>query len=289
MANRGAGGTAIGAAICRLAEQYEPAQTRLFNDQVIEAIVPWPIKAAMRFSGVRNFFLRKTEQIAEGTYGALVCRVRYDDDLIAAAMSEGIDQLVILGAGLDTRAYRLPRSDSMRIFEVDLPKEQNDKKAKLAKYLGGLPQNVTFVPIDFNTQTLESVFAGTSFDCSKRAVFIWEGGTQYITEDAVRRTLAFVGKSAPGSTIAFTYVLKSIIDGNSDVPGARRLMTEVAKQGAPWIFGLDPLSIGEFLTPFNLALKADVGSADYQELYLKPINRKLAVSECERIAAAVVR
>jgi methyltransferase (TIGR00027 family) len=289
MANRGAGGTAIGAAICRLAEQYEPAQTRLFNDQVIEAIVPWPIKAAMRFSGVRNFFLRKTEQIAEGTYGALVCRVRYDDDLIAAAMSEGIDQLVILGAGLDTRAYRLPRSDSMRIFEVDLPKEQNDKKAKLAKYLGGLPRNVTFVPIDFNTQTLESVFAGTSFDSSKRAVFIWEGGTQYITEDAVRRTLAFVGKSAPGSTIAFTYVLKSIIDGNSDVPGARRLMTEVAKQGAPWIFGLDPLSIGEFLTPFNLALKADVGSADYQELYLKPINRKLAVSECERIAAAVVR
>jgi methyltransferase (TIGR00027 family) len=289
MANRGAGGTAIGAAICRLAEQYEPAQTRLFNDQVIEVIVPWPIKAAMRFSGVRNFFLRKTEEIAEGTYGALICRVRYDDDLIAAAMSEGIDQLVILGAGLDTRAYRLPRIDSMRIFEVDLPKEQNDKKAKLAKYLGGLPQNVTFVPIDFNTQTLESVFAGTSFDSSKRAVFIWEGVTQYITEDAVRRTLAFVGKSAPGSTIAFTYVLKSIIDGNSEVPGARRLMTEVAKQGAPWIFGLDPLSIGEYLTPFNLALKADVGSADYQELYLKPINRKLAVSECERIAAAVVR
>jgi len=208
----------MGAAICRLVEQYQPPEMRLFNDPVIEEIVAWPIKAAMRFSAVRNFFLRKTEEIAEGTYGVLICRVRYGDDLIAAAMSDGIEQLVILGAGLDTRAYRLPRIDRMRIFEVDLPKEQNDKKAKLAKYLGRRPRNVTFVPIDFNVDTLESVFAGTSFDSSKPAVFIWEGVTQYISEDAVRKTLAFVGKSAPGSKIALTYVLKSIVDGVSDIP-----------------------------------------------------------------------
>src|SRR5215469_11163500 len=167
MTNRGAGRTAMGAAICRLVEQYQPPEMRLFNDPVIEEIVAWPIKAAMRFSAVRNFFLRKTEEIAEGTYGVLICRVRYGDDLIAAAMSDGIEQLVILGAGLDTRAYRLPRIDRMRIFEVDLPKEQNDKKAKLAKYLGRRPRNVTFVPIDFNIDTLETVFAGTSFDSSK--------------------------------------------------------------------------------------------------------------------------
>jgi methyltransferase (TIGR00027 family) len=289
MANRGAGGTAIGAAICRLVEQYQPPQMRLFNDPVIEAIVQWPIKAAMRFSAVRNFFLRKTEDVAEGTYGALVCRVRYNDDLIETAISDGIEQLVILGAGLDTRACRLPRIDRMRVFEVDLPKVQINKKAKVANYLGGLPSNVTFVPIDFNVDSLESVFARTPFDSSKRAVFIWEGVTQYIPEDAVRRTLAFVGKSAPGSVIAFTYVLKSIIDVDSDIPGAQRLMIEVAKQGAPWIFGLDPKSIGEFLGTFCLMLKADVGSADYQARYLRPINRKLAVSECERIAEAVVR
>jgi len=75
----------------------------------------------------------------------------------------------------------------------------------------------------------------------------------------------------------------------ANIPGARRLMTEVAKQGAPWIFGLDPRSIGEYLEPFHLALKADVGGADYNARYLTPMNRKLAVSECERIAEAVVR
>jgi methyltransferase (TIGR00027 family) len=289
MANRGAGGTAIGAAICRLIEQYEPAEKRLFTDSVIEAIVPWPLKAASRFSLVRNFFLRKTEEIAEGTYGALVCRVRYDDDLIDTAISDGIEQLVILGAGLDTRAYRLPRIDKMRVFEVDLSKVQINKKAKLANCLGGLPPNVAFVPIDFNIDSLESAFAPTSYDPSKRAVFIWEGVTQYIPEDAVRKTLAFVGKSASGSRIAFTYVLKSIIDGNSDVPGARRLMTEVAKQGAPWIFGLDPESISQYLEPFHLVLKADVGRADYNARYLTPMNRTLVVSDCERLAEAVVR
>jgi methyltransferase (TIGR00027 family) len=289
MANRGAGGTAIGAAICRLVEQYQPPQIRLFNDPVIEAIVPWPVKAAMRFSAVRNFFLRKTEEVAEGTYGVLLCRVRYGDEVIAAAIAEGIDQIVILGAGLDTRAWRIPGIDRVRVFEVDLPKQQNDKKAKLAKNLGGLPPHVTFVPIDFNVDSLESAFARTAFDSSKRAVFIWEGVTQYISEDAVRKTLAFVGRCVPGSGIVFTYVLKSIIDGNSNVPGAQRLMTEVAKQGAPWIFGLAPQSVGEYLEPFHLALKADVGAADYQAQYLKPMNRELPVSECERIAEAVVR
>jgi methyltransferase (TIGR00027 family) len=175
------------------------------------------------------------------------------------------------------------------VFEVDLPKVQINKKAKLANYLAAMPPNVTFVPIDFEIDSLESVFARTSFDLSKWAVFIWEGVTQYISEEAVRRTLAFVGKSAPGSRIAFTYVLKSIIDGTSDVPGARRLMTEVAKQGAPWIFGLDPTLIGEYLEPFHLELKADVGAAEYNARYLAPMRRKLAVSEAERIAEAVVR
>ncbi len=204
-------------------------------------------------------------------------------------MSERIEQLVILGVGLDTRADRLPQIDKMRVFEVELPEPQKDKKAKLAKYLGSLPPNVMFVPIDFNTQTLESVFVGTPIR------FIEARGLHLGRSDAVH----YRGCHAPDARvrwkigsrrrIAFTEVLKSVIDGNSDVPGARRLMTEVAKQGAPWIFGLDPTCIGEYLEPFQLVLKADVTSTDYQGRYLRPINHKPAVSECQRIAAAVVR
>jgi O-methyltransferase involved in polyketide biosynthesis len=106
--------------------------------------------------------------------------------------------------------------------------------------------------------------------------------TQYITEEAVRRTLAFVGKSAPGGILPggillFTYILKNIIERRSDIPGADQLMDFVAND-SPWIFGLEPSSIPDFLKAFHLALIADVGNADYQEKYLKPMGRKLVVS-----------
>jgi O-methyltransferase involved in polyketide biosynthesis len=103
----------------------------------------------------------------------------------------------------------------------------------------------------------------------------------------VRRTLAFIGKSAPGTVAVFTYVLKSIIERRSDVPGADHLMDAVAKD-SPWIFGLEPSHLPEFLEPFQLVLIEDVGNVYYQEKYLKPIGRNLVVSEGERIAQAAI-
>jgi methyltransferase (TIGR00027 family) len=151
-----------------------------------------------------------------------------------------------------------------------------------------LPEHVTFIPIDFDTQTLETVFTGTAFDPSMPAIFIWEGVTQYISEEAVRQTLAFVGKSAPGSIIVFTYVLKSIIERHSDIPGANHMMDVVARQ-SPWVFGLEPSGIQDFLKPYGLTVIAEVGNSDYQEKYLKPVERNLVVFEGERIIHAAIK
>ena len=87
--------------------------------------------------------------------------------------------------------------------------------------------------------------------------------------------------------IVFTYVLKSIIERRSDVVDADKMMDTVAKN-APWIFGLEPSNIQTYLQPFHLTLLADVGNADYQERYLKPLKRSLIVSEAERIVHAKV-
>jgi methyltransferase (TIGR00027 family) len=236
---------------------------------------------------MRNFTVKQTDAVGTGIYGAQICRTRYIDDTVQAALSKGVVQLVILGAGFDTRPYRLSGLERVKVFEVDLPAVQEDKKKKLQKSLGRLPENVTFIPIDFDTQTMEAVFIGTAFDPSKPAVFIWEGVTQYISGQAVRQTLSFVGKSAPGSLIVFTYVLKSIIERRSDIPGADHMMDVVAKQ-APWVFGLEPSNVSDFLKPFHLVLIEDVGNADYQERYLQPLERNLIVSEGERIAQAIV-
>lgn len=287
MAKESVSNTALGAAVCRLIEQYQPDATRLFSDPLVKELVGAPIRLVMQLAPMRTLTVNRTDAVTNGLYGSQVCRTRFIDDVVQSALAQGISQLVILGAGLDTRAYRLQGIDRVKVFEVDLPTGQNAKKAKLQKHFGRLPENVAFIPIDFDTQTLDTVFSKTSFDASKPAVFIWEGVTQYISEDAVRQTLAFVGKCAPGSVLVFTYVLKSIIERRSDIPGADKMLDLVGKS-SPWMFGLEPAEIKQYLQPFHLAVQADVSNADYQQKYLKPLNRTLAVSEVERTVHAVV-
>ncbi len=289
MAEQNVGRTALGAATCRLIEQYRPADTRLFNDPVVKSLVGTPIRVLLQFASMRNLTIKQTDAVAVGIFGAQICRTRYIDDTVQAALAGGIRQLVILGAGFDTRPYRLAGIENVKVFEVDLPSVQEDKKKKLAHFLGQLPPNVTFIPIDFNRQALDSVLAGSAFDSTQPAVFIWEAVTQYITEDAVRQTLSFIGKSAAGSMLVFTYVLKSVIEQRTGNPDLDKMVDFVAKNNAPWVFGLEPATIREFLQPFHLDLVEDVGNADYQQRYLRPIGRDLVVSEAEQIAQAIVK
>ncbi len=288
MAKQGVGKTALGAAVCRLIEQSQPEETRLFHDPVVKDLVGTPIRALMQFESMRHFTIKQTDAIMPGIYGAQICRTRFIDDAVQAALSQGIGQVVILGAGLDTRPYRLAGMERVNVLEVDLPSVQEDKKKKLHKHFGRLPEQVTFLPIDFEMQSLEAVLSGTAFDPSRPVVFVWEGVTQYLLEEAVRRTLACVGQSAPGSILVFTYVLKSIIERRSDIAGAEKLMDVVAKQHAPWLFGLEPSCVPSFLKPFHLHLIADVGNAEYQASYLKPLGRNLVVFEGERSVQATV-
>lgn len=165
-----------------------------------------------------------------------------------------------------------------RVVEVDLPAVQASKRARLRD----TPANVSFVPIDFASQRLEDVL---DLDRSRPALFIWEGVTQYLDEDAVKRTLAFVGGAAPGTVLIFTYALRAILEGRSDVPGAARIMAQVAKSSAPWRFGPQPPEVAALLAPFHLQAAADVGGADLRARYLA--HRRLEVSPAERIVEAV--
>ena len=289
MANQRVGNTALGAATCRLIEQSQPKKTRLFHDPVVKDLVGTLIRVLMQFAGMRTFTIKQTDAIMPGIYGAQICRTRFLDEAVEKALSQGIGQVIILGAGLDTRPYRLAGMERVHVFEVDLPSVQEEKKKRLHKHFGRLPQQVTFLPIDFDKESLEAIFTGTAFDPSKPSVFVWEGVTQYLSEQAVRRTLAFVGQSAPGSILVFTYVLQSIVERRSDLPGAKKLMDVVAKRGAPWLFGLEPSHVASYLSPFHLHLVADVGNAEYQTSYLGPLGRNLVVSEAERSVQATVR
>src|SRR5258708_5640881 len=139
MAKQTVGRTALGAAICRLIEQYQPEPDRLFDDPVVKELVGAPLRFLMQFAAMRRLTLQQTEAVAPGLYGTQVCRTRYIDDAVQTALQQGPGQLLILGAGLDSRAYRLPGIEKVKVFELDLPSVQEEKKRNVQRYLGRLP------------------------------------------------------------------------------------------------------------------------------------------------------
>lgn len=288
MANKKSGQTAFSVAAGRLIEQYQPKEIRLFTDSVIKNLFSWPIQFLMGFKIIRDWIIRFSDNKTKGIHGSQVCRTKYIDDSLQSAIENGIEQVVILGAGLDTRPYRITGRDHIKFFEIDMPSIQDYKKRKIENYLGSLPHNIVFIPIDFDMQTLDAVTVGKGLDFSKPVFFIWEGVTPYITEEAVGNTLRFISKSSPGSIVVFTYILKSVVEKSSDIVGADDLVTYLEKYGITWHFGLDPSAVPAFLKEFNLKLIEDVGAAYFQENYLEPIGRRVDVSEIERIVCAMV-
>ena len=138
-----------------------------------------------------------------------VCvRARLAEDAVETAMKDGLRQYVILGAGLDSLAYRrLDLLSTLRVFEVDQPASQAWKRQRLDEIGIRPPDNLTFVPIDFENQTLTDGLQAAAFDFALPAVFSWIGVTMYLTLDAIRSTLATVARCATGTKIVLTYNL----------------------------------------------------------------------------------
>lgn len=280
--------TAYVAAYARLIEQYESKETRLFNDSFVKNFFSNYLSFIMKFNIVRNLLVFMYNATLTGLLGLQVCRTKYIDEKLKEAMDNGIEQVVILGAGFDTRLYRIPDINRIRGFEVDLPIMQDKKKMIIKKCLGELPNNVIYTPIDFNIQTLDEVLTIKELDFSKPIFFIWEGVTQYITKEAVSDTLKFISKASFGSEVVFTYALESVVDGTANMMGTEVLTTLFKIGEQTWRFGLNPSEINNFIKQYNLELVEDVGASYYQENYLKPIGRKLDVSLIERISYAKI-
>jgi methyltransferase (TIGR00027 family) len=134
----------------------------------------------------------------------MVSRSRYAEDLLTAAVAQGVNQYIILGAGLDTFAYRNP-FPSLRVFEVDFPATQQWKRALLAEAAIDLPRGLTFVPLDFEHRTLADGLAEAGVSADSPAFFSWLGVVPYLTLDAFRSTLATIGRFPPGTAVTFDY------------------------------------------------------------------------------------
>jgi methyltransferase (TIGR00027 family) len=264
-----------------LVEQAQPPRYRQFNDPVVGGLLDPMLTMMAQMGPMRDQLLAA---LGPGTYGAQVMRTRYIDDVVSDRVEAGISQLVILGAGLDTRAYRMASLAATTVFDVDRPGTQRYKLKKLRR-TPPRARDVRFVPTDFNLHSLGEVLTAAGLDHQRPVMFVWEGVTQYLTEAAVRSTLSLVGESAPGSTIVLTYILRRVIADGSWGEGDVR---DLLGSSEPWRFGLEPTQLRAFLGEFGLELVEDVGEAEYQARYLNPIWRQLPVNHIERVAVATV-
>ena len=284
--------TALGTTAGRAIESRRPANDRLFFDPLAIEFLPPKYRTIVRLLGLPVLgpaLLALRERQIPGIMGNLVCRTRFIDDTLRDALADSCKQVAILGAGFDTRAYRIPGADRVRIFEFDHPATQAWKRERLAQ-MGREPgSHVTFVPVDFEQQNLGEVMAEADFRNGVNTLVVWEGVTQYIAARAVDTTLSDIRRAvAPGSRIVFTYIHGGLIDGSVPFEATERITAEVRRQGEPWIFGIQPGELSPYLAARGLELVTDVGAADYRARYLEPAGRKLALFEGERVAVAQV-
>jgi methyltransferase (TIGR00027 family) len=290
--------TGYGPAVMRAMENLLPEDKRLFEDPYSEKFLPPFYKfpfykffvILMRFPKILNFLIKIREKLTPGVIGGLICRTRYIDDVLNDAIKEGFASIVNLGAGVDTRAFRIPGIEKIKYYELDFPELQKVKRACIDKKIGELPANVSLVPIDFNSQDIGEELKKAGCTLSSRTLFIWEGVTQYIPGEAVANTLKYVARAAAGSSIVFTYVLKSFIDGSYIPDGLNSLHKLTLKKKKPlWFCGFEPAEMREYLSKYSLQLIEDVGHEEYLERYIKPRGRDLTVFEIERAVLATVK
>ena len=260
---------------------YDPYAVHFINPEYIEFGIKHPEEAKARIEAMEKIFV--------GLSSSVVARVRYFDDFTEKSIDDGTEQLVILGAGYDTRAYRIERLKNIKVFEVDHPNTQSFKIQKIKEAFGSVHDHVVYVPVDFEKETFGQKLFEEGYTSSKKTLFIMEGLTMYIPPKAVADTLKFiVGNSGKGSAVIFDYYPESVVDGTCNLEIAKNIRNFLIQQGEPLQFGIKEDKIEDFLTEFGFSNVQNVTSEDYKKAYFHGVNENRDVCELLYFAHAVV-
>lgn len=268
-------------------EQHFPIDQRIIEDDLAYRILPFGMRAFMWFmrpNAARDWMVRASEKAIPGIWGGMVCRKRYIDEKLIDSLGQ-ITAVVNLGAGFDTRAYRLPALADIPVWEVDQPVNIKAKRARLGKLFGEVPAHATLVPIDFDREDLGAVLSSHGFSSGNQTFFIWEAVTQYLTETGIRATFDFLAKVPAGSRLAFTYVLKDFIDGKVFY-GQEYAYKKFIVKDKIWLYGMDPEEVANFLGAYGWRVLEHIGYEELAERYVKQTGRKLPSMAIERMVYA---
>ena len=273
---RAASGTAIGAAVCRAYHQRFDGEPKILHDPVVLKLVEADLNDPL-------WIARRKMQGSEftDTRARVVLRSRFAEERLEAALARGVRQLVILGAGLDTFAYRQPDwARPLRIFEVDHAASQADKRSRLQEAGIAHPANLDYVTIDFERVSLRDGLRASALDFSRPAFFICLGVLVYLTQEAVDAIFELVASFPAGSEIAFTFAPTSSLQGEV----ARRF----AAIGEPRLSHAEPDELAQRLRAIGFGDVRFLQRDEAQARYFAGRNDNFEAPPWSGIAAAIV-
>jgi methyltransferase (TIGR00027 family) len=278
-------------ALFRALESARPAGKRLVEDRLASAFLHFRLRLVAdlaRIPPLGRLIRSYIDYRWPGARSSAIARTCFIDGVTEVALATGIEQIVILGAGFDARAYRLAAIARATVFEVDHPSTSAAKRTAVTAALASVPPHVHFVAVDFNAESLHCRMSAAGYHAERRALFIWEGVTNYLTETAVDQTLRWCANAAAGSKVLFTYVDRQIFAAPYRYEGVDKLFATLRAAGEHWTFGLDPSGLSAFLAERGLLLEQDIGAGDYRALYYGNAASKMRGYEFYRIAVARV-
>jgi methyltransferase (TIGR00027 family) len=275
--------SAAGVALLRTIESEKPESERICYDPYAKAMISGGIAFALSKLIITLGFY---ERMAPGAVAFVAVRERYIDDFLKTCLSEVFTQIVILGAGFDTRAYRTPGIENTRVFEVDQSATQVVKLERLKKVIDPLPANVSFVPMDFNSQELGECLQNAGFNERDKTLFIWQGVTYFLTGKGVDSTLSFIAHhSGEGSAVIFDYFYNHILR-DPHRADTKRLKQAARISGEEYLFGIDEGDVEQFLIQRGFSEICNVELEDLKRLYFQGTNASRVVPSGIAIVSA---
>jgi methyltransferase (TIGR00027 family) len=279
--------TAAYMALFRAVESARPEKGRLFTDPLASALLPTSLRLVADVARLPRIGRAIPAILDLGwprTRSSGVVRTRLIDTMVDDALGDGALQLVLLGAGYDSRAYRLPLAREVTVFEVDHPSTQRAKRARLGAS-GTSVDHVRFVGVDFELDNIAVRLAEAGFDEAARSVVVWEGVISYLNESAVDDNFKLLSAlCSPGSRLIFTYVDGRALDGSVDFEEARRWKGWVRLNGEPFVFGFRPDKLESYLSGHGFRLDSDRSTAEVARDYWAEFGRFEQGSDLYRVA-----
>ncbi len=271
----------------RLADQYYTAEEHTRFNQNLATMLPAINPALAATNPDMETALACVMQTMHEP--VTISRSRYTEDCLEKALRQGVGQYVILGAGLDTFAFRRPElAGRLTVFEVDHPVTQAMKQTRIDMAGWTRPAHLHFVPLDFASQSLAVALEGAGFDRQKQTLFSWLGVTYYLTREVIWETLRTVASLAPaGGTVVFDYMDETAFDPERAAKRTQLMHMTARRVGEPMKSGFDPARLAEDLKQTGLRLAETLSPVDIQARYFEGRSDRLRAFEHVHFARAI--